>query len=95
MESLELFGAQGPPEFKERDEKLRAEKAKRLEPAVEAAMKRRVDSAPEMPEGYTMDALPKQLIKAAGGDELLDQIASDTSTGKPRSQLENLLAREA
>ncbi len=95
MESLELFGTQVLPEFKERDEKLRADKAKRLEPIVEAAMKRRVDSAPEMPEDYTMDALPKQLIKAAGGDELLDQIKSDTSTGKPRPQLENLLAREA
>jgi len=93
MESLELFGADVLPEFKARDEKLRAAKAARLEPAIEAAMARRVEPDVSMPDDYVMEALPKQLIKAVGGDELLETIAANTSVGD-RSHLEGLAARE-
>jgi hypothetical protein len=93
MESLELFGAEVLPEFKARDEKLRAAKAARLEPAIEAAMARRVEPDVSMPDDYVMEALPKQLIKAVGGDELLETIAANTSVGD-RSHLEGLAARE-
>jgi hypothetical protein len=48
-----------------------------------------------MPEDYVMEALPKQLIKAVGGDQLLEQIASSTSVGEPGPQLDQLAAREA
>ena len=43
MESLELFGSEVLPEFKDRDEEHVAEKTKRLEPVIETAMARKVD----------------------------------------------------
>ena len=94
MESLELFGAEVLPEFKARDEEQRLAKAARLEPAVEAAMARRVEPDVPMPDDYVLEALPRQLIKAVGGEELLDTIAANTSVGD-RSHLEQLSAREA
>ena len=94
MESLELFGAEVLPEFKARDEEQRLAKAARLEPAVEAAMARRVEPDVPMPDDYVLEALPRQLIKAVGGEELLDTIAASTSVGD-RSHLEQLSAREA
>jgi alkanesulfonate monooxygenase SsuD/methylene tetrahydromethanopterin reductase-like flavin-dependent oxidoreductase (luciferase family) len=93
MESLQLFGAEVLPEFKERDEKQREAKATRLEPVVEAAMARRVEPDVPMPDDYVLEALPRQLIKAVGGEQLLDDIASSTSVGD-RAHLEQL-AREA
>ena len=81
MESIELFGREVLPEFKERDETLRAEKMKTLEPALEAAMQRRVDDAPPMPEDYRLDALPKSLVKQFGGDELIEKLADGTAVG--------------
>ena len=81
MESLELFGTEVLPEFKERDAEQRAKKAERLAPVIEAAMARKVDTAPDLPDGYTMEAMPKQLIKAYGGDDLLDRIAGDSAVG--------------
>jgi hypothetical protein len=80
MESMELFAGEVMPEFKDRDEKCRAEKAVRLEPAIEAAMARRVDEAPPMPEGYVMDALAKQVVKQMGGD--LDAMAKKMAVGE-------------
>ncbi|MEE9281235.1 MAG: LLM class flavin-dependent oxidoreductase [Myxococcota bacterium] len=91
MESLELFGREVLPEFKERDDKIRTEKAKRLEPVVEAALARRVDYSQEMPEDYVMEALPRQMIKAAAGEEILERIASDTAVGAPREDLAKLV----
>jgi alkanesulfonate monooxygenase SsuD/methylene tetrahydromethanopterin reductase-like flavin-dependent oxidoreductase (luciferase family) len=57
MESLQLFGEKVLPEFIERDEAHVREKAKRMEPIVEAAMARRPPD-PELPEGYTHGATP-------------------------------------
>ena len=57
-------------------------------------MARRVEPDVSMPDDYVMEALPKQLIKAAGGDELLDSIAAGTSVGD-RSPIEGLASREA
>ena len=59
-----LFASDVMPEFKERDEKLRTEKARRLEPTIEAALARRSDYSQEMPEDYVVEALPRQAIKA-------------------------------
>jgi alkanesulfonate monooxygenase SsuD/methylene tetrahydromethanopterin reductase-like flavin-dependent oxidoreductase (luciferase family) len=95
MESLELFGREILPEFAERDPDLRAEKERRLAPAIEAAMARRKDTAPPLPDDYVMDALPKQLIRAVGGDELLQEIAAGSSVGDTSSRLDQLGAREA
>jgi alkanesulfonate monooxygenase SsuD/methylene tetrahydromethanopterin reductase-like flavin-dependent oxidoreductase (luciferase family) len=84
-ESLELFGREVLPEFKERDEAGRAAKAQRLAPAVEAAMERRVDDGPPLPEGYTMKAIPKQLVELAedrDGQAMLDKIEEDRVMGR-------------
>jgi alkanesulfonate monooxygenase SsuD/methylene tetrahydromethanopterin reductase-like flavin-dependent oxidoreductase (luciferase family) len=82
MEGLELFGREILPEFKERDQKLRAEKVRRLEPAIEAAMGRKRETAPRMPDDYVMDALPRSLLEAAGGKGVLDRIASGSAVGE-------------
>ena len=37
------------------------------EPVVEAAMARRVDTTSPMPEGYSMKALPRQMVDAGAG----------------------------
>ncbi len=87
MESLEIFGTQVLPEFKERDEKLRAQKANEMEPAIEAALERRVDDAPPMPEGYVMDALAKGIVKQFGGDEVLEKVADGAAQGAQLSDL--------
>jgi hypothetical protein len=57
LESLELLGKTVLPEFREREERLAREKAKRLEPVIEAAMKRRIEMpANWYPEDYSYDA---------------------------------------
>ena len=59
MESIELMGKEVLPEFIERDEKAVAEKAKRLEPALEKAETRRQPSnAPAFDESYSFGGLP-------------------------------------
>ena len=85
MESMELFSREVMPEFKDRDEKLRAEKAARLEPAIEAAMSRRVDDRAPLPDGYVMDALPKQIVQQMGGD--LDAMAKKMAVGEDLKDL--------
>jgi alkanesulfonate monooxygenase SsuD/methylene tetrahydromethanopterin reductase-like flavin-dependent oxidoreductase (luciferase family) len=84
MESLELFGREVLPEFKERDEAQRRAKADRLAPIVEAALDRRVDDAPPLPDGYSMKAYPRQMVEAAQSEEgqaFLDTVAAQQSVG--------------
>jgi hypothetical protein len=81
MEALELFGREVLPEFKERDEKQRSEKAARLAPLVDAALARKERKAPKMPAGYHVPAIMKDLMKAAGGDALLEKIAEESAVG--------------
>jgi alkanesulfonate monooxygenase SsuD/methylene tetrahydromethanopterin reductase-like flavin-dependent oxidoreductase (luciferase family) len=80
-ESIELFGREILPEFKDRDEKLRAQKAARLAPVVDAALARKQRNVPAMPAGYHVPAVAKELFKAAGGDALLEQIATESALG--------------
>jgi hypothetical protein len=82
MESLELFGREVLPEFKERDEKQRREKAARLERYVDAALERREHNTPEMPAGYAMDAMAKAVVKQMGGEEMLESVAAKTAIGE-------------
>ncbi|MDP7068410.1 MAG: hypothetical protein QF637_12385, partial [Acidimicrobiales bacterium] len=82
MESIDIFGTEILPEFKERDPQARSKKAKRLGPHIEAAMARKVRSAPPLPENYSMPALPKMLLQEHGGEELLDKIAEGSATGQ-------------
>jgi alkanesulfonate monooxygenase SsuD/methylene tetrahydromethanopterin reductase-like flavin-dependent oxidoreductase (luciferase family) len=90
-ESIERFGRDILPAFAERDPALRAAKAKRLAPAVEAALGRRPARPPAMPEDYVLPALPKEFIRRAAGEATLEQIASDAATGTPREGLEKLV----
>ena len=85
MEAMELFAREVMPEFKDRDAKKRAEKDLRLAPAIDAAMERRVDEAPAMPEGYVMDALAKQVVKQMGGN--LDKMAQKVAVGEEMSEM--------
>ena len=82
MESLDLFGREVLPEFAERDEELRAKKFEQLAPAIEAAMARRSFDVPEMPDDYVMSALPKQLLRNFGGDELVQHIEDAAAKGE-------------
>jgi alkanesulfonate monooxygenase SsuD/methylene tetrahydromethanopterin reductase-like flavin-dependent oxidoreductase (luciferase family) len=90
MSSLELFGHDVLPEFKERDEKARAAKAAHWEPIVEAAMARKVDDAPPMPEGYVMKALPRQMAEAAENeqfDKWMEDFADNRAAGNREADL--------
>jgi alkanesulfonate monooxygenase SsuD/methylene tetrahydromethanopterin reductase-like flavin-dependent oxidoreductase (luciferase family) len=85
MESLERFGREVMPEFKERDPAAAAAKAKRLEPVLEEVMARKIWDTPPMPEGYTMKALPKKMVEAANseqGEQFLEQLADKTAAGE-------------
>jgi alkanesulfonate monooxygenase SsuD/methylene tetrahydromethanopterin reductase-like flavin-dependent oxidoreductase (luciferase family) len=86
MEALELFGREVLPEFAERDEAAARAKAERLAPAVEAALARKRDDAPRMPDDYVMKALPRQMVDAmqnAEADKWLDDLADTSAAGDP------------
>jgi alkanesulfonate monooxygenase SsuD/methylene tetrahydromethanopterin reductase-like flavin-dependent oxidoreductase (luciferase family) len=85
MESLELFGREVLPEFVEREERAAAEKAKRMEPVVEAVLARGVDDAPTLPEGFSFPALPRawaDRTRSPELEEMLEQFANDRAAGK-------------
>jgi alkanesulfonate monooxygenase SsuD/methylene tetrahydromethanopterin reductase-like flavin-dependent oxidoreductase (luciferase family) len=92
-ESIELFGREVLPEFKERDEAAVVAKAKRLEPVIEAAMARKVRNAPPLPDGYSFPAMPRRIVDATGnqqGKRWLEEFAGSTATGDAGSTF-NLL----
>jgi len=85
-ESLEIFGREVLPAFKERDEAHVAAKAARLAPAVEAAMERKaaVPPPPALPDGYTLPAMPRRWVDQSGSEEMkewLDRFADASATG--------------
>jgi alkanesulfonate monooxygenase SsuD/methylene tetrahydromethanopterin reductase-like flavin-dependent oxidoreductase (luciferase family) len=82
MESLELFATEVMPEFKERDAAQRAVKMARLQPLIDAALARRVDTAPAMPADYRITALARNIVKKMGGDKMLEDIAEASALGK-------------
>jgi alkanesulfonate monooxygenase SsuD/methylene tetrahydromethanopterin reductase-like flavin-dependent oxidoreductase (luciferase family) len=85
LESIERFGTEILPEFAERDDAQCRAKAQRLAPAIQAAMARRVDTAPPLPEDYTITAIPKQLVALGAGealDQRLEQFAEDRALGR-------------
>jgi alkanesulfonate monooxygenase SsuD/methylene tetrahydromethanopterin reductase-like flavin-dependent oxidoreductase (luciferase family) len=86
MESLELFGTEVLPEFAEREERAAAEKARWLEPVVEAALARKPasDHPPLPAAGYDFPAIPRDLADRAGLDEFhafLDDFAARAAAG--------------
>ncbi len=94
MESLELFGREVLPEFKDRDEKASRDKAVRLEPVIEQVMARKPESDhPPLPtEDYDFPAIPRAIADRSGSDDFhawLDKFAKQSATGD--SELQNLL----
>lgn len=86
MESLEMMRTV-IPEFHERDEKLVEEKSRRLEPAVEAAMARRVDNDPPLDENYRTGAIPiywDGVGRATETLEAAEQIAKEMAENAAR-----------
>src|SRR5439155_724761 len=85
MESLELFGREVLPEFMDRDEEQVKKKAARVEPLVEKAMARRVDTAPAMPADYVMPAMPRAWADSTGDEnikQMLEKIQEDRAAGR-------------
>ena len=86
MESLELFGKEVLPEFKERDEKAQRDKARRLEPIVEKVMARKpAEDHPPLPDpDYSFPAIPVQMADRMGNDQFyafLQQVGKDIARG--------------
>jgi alkanesulfonate monooxygenase SsuD/methylene tetrahydromethanopterin reductase-like flavin-dependent oxidoreductase (luciferase family) len=84
MEALTIFGEEVLPEFLERDEIAVKEKEERLGPVIEAAMARRVDTAPPLPEGYSFPAMAKKWIEGSGEPAMkdwLEKLADERAVG--------------
>ena len=80
--SIELFGREVLPEFKERDEAIVAAKAKRLEPVIEAAMARKTVEPSLMPDGYSFPAMPKKLMAGnPEGEQWLERFRKERAAG--------------
>ena len=95
MESLELFGKEILPEFKDRDEDNRARKFAELEGAIEAAMTRRVDDAPPLPKDYVMTPLARDFVKQVGGGErILEDVARRTAVGEGLESIEGRIGEQ-
>lgn len=75
-ESLELFGHEVLPAFKERDPAQVDAKAARLAPAVEAAMRRKnaAPPPPELPDGYRFPAMPRRWADQMGDEEMRQEL---------------------
>ena len=83
MEAIELFGREIAPEFKERDEKQRKQKAQRLAPLVDAALARREDKAPKMDESYRVIPIARAMFQGEQGEAMLKAMEESAALGKP------------
>jgi len=90
MESLELFAAEVMPEFAERDEQLRRDKAERLAPVIEAVMARKPASDhPPLDLDYEVPAYPRLSADQASSDKFhgwLDDYAARIAAGEDVSK---------
>ncbi|HVT21530.1 MAG TPA: hypothetical protein VHE57_09105, partial [Mycobacteriales bacterium] len=85
-ESLELFGREVLPAFKERDDAQVAAKQRRLAPAIDAAMQRRSEQPPppQLPPSYTFPAIPRRWVDEHGSEEMkawLERFATARASG--------------
>jgi alkanesulfonate monooxygenase SsuD/methylene tetrahydromethanopterin reductase-like flavin-dependent oxidoreductase (luciferase family) len=95
MESLELFGHEVLPEFKERDERAAREKSRRMEPVIERVMARKPASDhPPLPSpDYEFPAIPRAIADRSGSDDFhtwLDRVAEESAAGAS-SEFQQLL----
>ena len=92
MESLERFGTEILPEFKERDLAEAPSRAASWAPIIEAAMARRPPDPEPVADDYRITAIPKQIVDAGLGDtfgvtqEMLDEAAQSQALGQSRGQ---------
>jgi len=83
-----MFGTQVLPEFKERDEAIVAAKAERLAPVVEAALARKGEAGPRLPDGFSFPALPVKMVgDNAEGKAWLQRFGDDAAAGELPSAL--------
>ena len=88
MESIERFGTEVLPEFKERDLANTEARAASWEPIIEAAMARKPPGAEPLADDYVIKAIPKQIVDAGLGDtlgvtqEMLDAAADTRAIGE-------------
>ena len=85
MSSIELFGTEVLPEFRERDPGIVAAKRDRLGPVIERAMGRRVDTAPPLPDDFSIPAIPKRMIDLADNEQgrrFLETVADEQAVGR-------------
>ena len=94
MESLELFGKEVLPEFKDRDAAHVKAKQERLAPAIEAAMARRVDDAPPMPEGYEITPMARTMMDKNFGPKLVEKLQQASATGERGDVMEMFNQRQ-
>jgi hypothetical protein len=95
MESLQLFAKEVMPEFKDRDAAHVAKKQQRLAPVIEAAMKRKVESAPKLPEGYEITPMLRTMVEQRpGGKEMIERIAQSQATGSMPGVMESIAQRQ-
>jgi hypothetical protein len=91
-ESLELFGREVLPAFRERDDAQAKAKQERLAPAIEAAMKRRdaLPPPPSLPDGYSFPAIPRRWADQHSSAEMkqwLERFADARAKGERDTQL--------
>ena len=94
MESLELFGREVLPEFKERDEKAQRDKERRMAPILEKVMARKpAEDHPPLPEpDYSFPAIPLALAERVGNDQfyaMLQQVGQSLARGEGGALLSN------
>jgi hypothetical protein len=95
MESLELFGREVLPEFKDRADKIESDKAKRLAPVIEKVMARKPESDhPPLADGdYAFPAIPVAMAERSGNDQffaLLEDIGKRMARGEAPTILGSL-----
>jgi alkanesulfonate monooxygenase SsuD/methylene tetrahydromethanopterin reductase-like flavin-dependent oxidoreductase (luciferase family) len=86
MESIELFGREVLPEFKERQAKADHDKEQRLAPIIDAALARKpAEDHPPLPaDDYAFPAIPRGIADRSGSDDFhawLDDIAKKRASG--------------
>jgi alkanesulfonate monooxygenase SsuD/methylene tetrahydromethanopterin reductase-like flavin-dependent oxidoreductase (luciferase family) len=95
MESLELFGREVLPEFKDRADKIESDKARRLAAVIEKVMARKPESDhPPLADGdYAFPAIPVAMAERSGNDQffaLLEDIGKRMARGEAPTILGSL-----
>ena len=97
MESLELFGREVLPEFREREEQRERDKQQRLRPIVDAALARKPasDHPPPPSPDYEFPAIPRGIADRSESDDFhawLDDIAAKKAAGDTDPSVPGILS---